>query len=97
MPYTIVKATWDMMTCGGEEMFDNELFSDAKVTVGDKTWPIHKAIVCPRSTYFRKAFMGRFIEAGQSHLTIEDQDSEAVGQILHYLYTGERKLNPILA
>lgn len=69
----------DMLSNAGKRMFNNELFSDAKVTVDDKTWPVHKSILCPRSAYFHKAFFGPFIESRTNHLTIEGQTAEAVG------------------
>ncbi|KAK8023841.1 histone acetyltransferase MYST2 [Apiospora rasikravindrae] len=87
---------WSMMQRAGNELFNNELFSDAKVTVGDKTWPVHKSILCFRSEYFRKVFTGPFSEAATNHLTIEGQDAAAVGAILHYLYTGQADFSKAL-
>ncbi|KAK8102312.1 hypothetical protein PG984_015458 [Apiospora sp. TS-2023a] len=78
-----------MMYRGGIEMFNNDLFSDAKVTAGSETWPVHKSIICPRSEYFRRAFTGPFLEATTNQVTIEGQNTQAVGQVIRYLYTGE--------
>ncbi|KAK8074039.1 hypothetical protein PG994_004938 [Apiospora phragmitis] len=89
-PYHCVdKAPADMMYRAGEEMFNNELFSDAKVTANGYTWPIHKSIICSRSGYFSKAFTGPFREATTNQLTIEGQDAKAVGHVIYYLYTGD--------
>ncbi|KAK8070682.1 hypothetical protein PG997_010885 [Apiospora hydei] len=85
---SIPKEPWGMMQRAGKEMFNNEFLSDAKVTVDDTTWPVHKSILCPRSEYFRKAFTGPFSEATTNQLTIEGQDAAAVGLVLYYLYTG---------
>ncbi|KAK7972603.1 hypothetical protein PG988_006737 [Apiospora saccharicola] len=82
--------TREMMQRAGEEMFNNELFSDAKVTVDDTTWPVHKSILCPRSEYFKKAFTGPFSEATTNHLTIKGHTAVAVRYVLYYLYTGEK-------
>ncbi|KAK6856549.1 hypothetical protein PG995_006736 [Apiospora arundinis] len=73
----------------GSVFFNNELFSDAKVTAGNKTWLVHRAILCSQSEYFYKAFAGHFLEATTSHLTIEGHDSKIVDVVLRFLYTGE--------
>ncbi|KAK7917711.1 hypothetical protein PG985_011319 [Apiospora marii] len=72
----------------GVEAFDNELFSDAKVTVGDKTWHVHKTILFFRSKWFRRAFDPPSAEANTNHVTITDYTAKAVGQVLYYIYTG---------
>ncbi|KAK7946329.1 uncharacterized protein PG986_010650 [Apiospora aurea] len=85
---SIPKEPWGMMQRVGKEMFNNEFLSDAKVTVDDTTWPVHKSILCSRSEYFRKAFTGPFSEATSNQLTIEGQDATAVEMVLYYLFTG---------
>jgi len=35
-------------------------FSDVTVSCADKTWKLHKAILCSRSTWFEKALTGNF-------------------------------------
>lgn len=78
-----------MMQCGNEESFNNWLLSDAKVTANGETWPVHKSIICSRSEFFTKMFMGPSGESLPDEITIEGQSSKAVKHILSYLYTGE--------
>lgn len=85
----------DMIRRAGKEVFNNELLSDAKVTVADTTWPVHKSILCPRSEYFKKAFTGPFNKATTNQLTIKGHTIPAVKYVLHYLYTGESKFYPL--
>ncbi|KAK8109571.1 hypothetical protein PG999_007708 [Apiospora kogelbergensis] len=86
----ISKRTWQMMQCGNEELFNNGLLSDAKVTANGETWRVHKSIICSRSEFFRKTFMGPSGESLTNEITIEGQSSMAVKHILRYLYTGEK-------
>ncbi|KAI0011243.1 hypothetical protein F4779DRAFT_573948 [Xylariaceae sp. FL0662B] len=35
-------------------------FSDAVVKCGQRSWKVHRAILCPRSKWFRAALAGHF-------------------------------------
>ncbi|KAK8877576.1 BTB/POZ protein [Apiospora arundinis] len=88
MSSDIYQAAWDRRFTADQDMFDNDLFSDAKVTAGDKTWSVHKVILCRRSEHFNKALNGHFKEIDDAHVNIEGLTSNAVGAVLYYLYTG---------
>ncbi|KAK8070684.1 hypothetical protein PG997_010887 [Apiospora hydei] len=76
-----------LMKKSGEDLLDSGLFSDAEISAGDKVWRVHKTILCTRSDYFKKAFIGQFAEAQTGKLEIRDQNPDIVYQVLTFLYT----------
>lgn len=49
---------------------------------------IHKALLCARSSFFRAALTGRFKEAREGTVTLEDEDPETFSRFNTWLYTG---------
>lgn len=39
-------------------LLDTGMYADATVIGADREWKVHKTILCPRSTWFAKAFQG---------------------------------------
>ncbi|KAK4441916.1 BTB/POZ protein [Podospora aff. communis PSN243] len=79
-------------------LLESGLFSDVTVTCGDKTWNLHKNILCSRSVWFEKALGGTYQEATTGHVEIRNFDTESVGWVIRYIYTGTcdiSSLNPI--
>lgn len=79
-PQPLLKSYSDLLQSG--------LFSDAEVRCGSRTWKVHKAILCTRSEWFKKALMGHFKESATGIVTIEICSEDEVNLLLHYLYTG---------
>ncbi|RYP67045.1 hypothetical protein DL771_007464 [Monosporascus sp. 5C6A] len=63
--------------------------SDVKVVCGDKTWQLHKYILCTRSSFFMKAFTGKFKEAETGCIEIHEQDPTEVGWVITFIYTSK--------
>lgn len=42
------------------KLLESGNFSDVTVTCGNKTWKLHKNILCSRSMWFEKALTGGF-------------------------------------
>ncbi|KAH9995351.1 BTB/POZ protein [Xylariaceae sp. FL0662B] len=74
---------------GDEELLASGLFSDVKVICGDQTWSLHRSVICPRCSYFAKAFTGHFMEAKTREITIREQDPVGVNWIIAFIYTGK--------
>ncbi|KAH6647140.1 hypothetical protein BKA67DRAFT_663484 [Truncatella angustata] len=71
------------------ELFMSSNFADALVKCGedDKTWNVHRAIVCSRSKWFDKVLNGRFQEAETGVVTISETPSVKIEWLLEYLYS----------
>ena len=70
-----------------EKMLRSATYSDLTVICGGRTWKVHKAIVCPYSTYFQTMCQSAFSEAERDKLLVEEQLPEIVDRALLYLYT----------
>lgn len=44
-------------------------FADATVLMGQKTWPVHRLVICKQSRYFAKAFEGHFMVSTAANMT----------------------------
>ncbi|GAB7328017.1 hypothetical protein MBLNU13_g00071t3 [Cladosporium sp. NU13] len=51
----------------------------------DRSWRVHKEALCMRSKYFDLACNGPFPEASQDHMTLHDDEPDAVHDMLTYL------------
>ncbi|KAK8023843.1 hypothetical protein PG993_011909 [Apiospora rasikravindrae] len=71
-----------------EEHLQSGKMSDVQLSCGDRTWNLHKIVLC-RSPFFKKAFTGGFKEANESHMTLEDTDPQDLNGVISYIYTGK--------
>jgi hypothetical protein len=69
-------------------MLGTGLFSDVTVKCGDRTWHLHKHILCTRSVWFEKALTGSFQEATTGVVEIRNFVPEAIDWLVRYIYTG---------
>lgn len=86
-----------------KSLWTSELYSDMIIICGQKEYKVHRAIICPRSTFFTAAFKGQFKvsiywedhgskadgeqEATTATITLDDDDPSTVDRMLLYLYT----------
>ncbi|KAI0127533.1 BTB/POZ protein [Xylariales sp. AK1849] len=71
------------------DLFETGFLADAVVKCHGKEWEVHKVILSSRSDWFRKAFCGKFKEAETGEVVLHEGDSEAVGAIIYWIYTGD--------
>lgn len=70
------------------ELLESGTLSDTQVRCGKRTWKVHKAILCVRSEWFKKALTGRFKEAKEGSVNIKEFKENEVDCLLRYIYTG---------
>ncbi|KAG5659615.1 hypothetical protein KAF25_002174 [Fusarium avenaceum] len=61
-------------------------YSDLTIICGDDRYEVHKAIVCSRSPFFKRACDGNFEESQTSEVKLPDDDPVAVQMMIEYLY-----------
>ncbi|KAK4696047.1 hypothetical protein P7C71_g1801, partial [Lecanoromycetidae sp. Uapishka_2] len=67
-------------TTASQALFNSAKYSDLTVTCGSDVYNLHRAIVCPRSTWFDK-------EAKTATIDLKEDNPDAVNRMLIYLYT----------
>ncbi|KAI1495834.1 BTB/POZ protein [Biscogniauxia marginata] len=78
-----------MIANADERLLNSGILADVEVICGDKTWKLHKAIICPRSKYFEKAFTGKFTEAQTNRIIVQDQHPIHMNWVVYFIYTGK--------
>ncbi|KAJ9413491.1 hypothetical protein QL093DRAFT_2594584 [Fusarium oxysporum] len=64
------------------------LYSDLKITCCNKQYQVHKAIICPRSSFFRSACENHFQESQSNVIDLPEDDPGAVDSMIYYIYNG---------
>lgn len=75
------------------EFRNEESLCDVLVTVGNKSFRAHKAILAASSGYFNAMFTGGFQESGMSEVSIPG-DETIFESLLEYVYTGRFYVPP---
>lgn len=70
------------------QLLQTGLFSDVKVTCKDRTWNLHKNILCSRSQWFDRALNGHFVESKTGVVDITNFEPSEIDCLLAYVYTG---------
>lgn len=70
------------------DLFYKSTCADCAIRCGEYEWKVHQCILCPRNTYFDRAFNGNFEEAKTKVITWDGEKPFAVEGLLISLYTG---------
>lgn len=56
------------------------------IYVGPKTYIVHEELICHKVDYFNKLFKGNFEEATTKTVTLKEDDPDAFGHFINWLY-----------
>ena len=71
-------------------LFKKRVFSDIKLTLGDKMYPAHRLVLCSASQVFAKMLDSNWAESKKEVLELEEEDEcvKVFDRFLKYLYSG---------
>ncbi|KAF6806798.1 BTB/POZ domain-containing protein [Colletotrichum sojae] len=70
-----------------KSLYEDSQYSDLTIASRDCEYPVHKAIVCPRSEYFAAQCRESGAKAARgNYLHLPDDDPQAIGMVVRYLY-----------
>ncbi|KAI8237252.1 Speckle-type POZ protein-like B [Colletotrichum sp. SAR 10_86] len=69
-------------------LFLSEKYADMTIICNGSTFKAHRAIVCPQSSFFDKAFSAPFKEAASGTIDLPDDEPSIFRRLLQFLYTG---------
>ena len=67
--------------------FNTGRYSDFLIRCRGREWKVHRLIICNRSEYFERAANGRFAEAQNGVLDLEEEDPAILSKVLQFIYT----------
>ncbi|WJG37254.1 uncharacterized protein FOBCDRAFT_245766 [Fusarium oxysporum Fo47] len=68
---------FEMLGASLSKLYETGTYSDLIITCGNDTYQVHKAIVCPRSSFFTAACSGKFKEGQEGKINLPDDDPDA--------------------
>ncbi|KAH8767329.1 hypothetical protein F5883DRAFT_521940 [Diaporthe sp. PMI_573] len=71
---------------GDLELLRSGNFADVEIVCGDRSWKCHRAILVPRSVWFRKALSGPFQEASNKRISLDEETPVCVELALKFIY-----------
>ena len=69
-------------------MYDKQLFTDAKINAGGKTFEVHRGVLASHSSVFRKLFEMNMTENKEGPVEISEIDPTVMSDLLAFIYTG---------
>jgi len=72
-----------------KSILNDEKSSDVIVTVEDKEFKCHKAVLSARSVVFKNTFAHNTVESATNTIVIKESPAQAVEDMLKYIYSGD--------
>ncbi|OAL01026.1 hypothetical protein IQ06DRAFT_136133 [Phaeosphaeriaceae sp. SRC1lsM3a] len=67
-------------------LFASGMYSDLTIVCGGKRYPVHRALLATRSSFFEGACRNSFLESETGIIDLSEDDAEAVEHMVHYFY-----------
>ena len=64
-------------------LFECGKYSDLTIVCGSKRYPVHRALLATRSTFFEGACRGGFQESATGVIDLTEDDAEAIEHMVH--------------
>lgn len=80
------------LVAGFRNLYETRLLFDVTLTVGEKSFPCHRAFLAASSEYFRCMFTTDLAERDMTNISISGVDAKSMELVLKYLYTGQVEL-----
>ncbi|CZT24893.1 uncharacterized protein RCC_10621 [Ramularia collo-cygni] len=71
------------------DFYNSDLYTDLTIKLGDRTWRVHKLVVCSQSQVLASACNGKWKEAEEGTITLHEDAPAAVDAMLEFMYTGK--------
>ncbi|KAK4624257.1 hypothetical protein CLAFUW4_05274 [Fulvia fulva] len=72
-----------------KSLFTDSRWSDLEIRCGDRSWAVHKIVVCSQCEFFATACDRNSKEATKDVITLQGDLPDAVHALIHFLYTGD--------
>ncbi|KAE8384180.1 hypothetical protein BDV23DRAFT_189479 [Aspergillus alliaceus] len=67
-------------------LYSSGQYSDLTISSNKKDYRVHRAIVCPRSSFFSTALRGDFKEGHEGTISFQEDDPQIVDIMINYFY-----------
>ncbi|KAL2817686.1 hypothetical protein BDW59DRAFT_165843 [Aspergillus cavernicola] len=64
-------------------------YSDLSITCQERTFQVHRAIVCPQMPFLKAAMRNNFKEAAASHVDLPADDPDTIDRVFSWCYSGD--------
>jgi hypothetical protein len=64
-------------------LFNNDKYSDLTIVCGAKRYPVHRALLATRSSFFEGACRNSFLEAETGVINLSEDEAEVVEHMVH--------------
>ncbi|OQN98588.1 hypothetical protein B0A48_15851 [Cryoendolithus antarcticus] len=75
---------YEGLAAGVGSLLTSGKWTDFKVICHDRTFNVHKAVVCSQSAFFEAAVEGRFRESQENKIDLSEDDVEVVEVLINY-------------
>ncbi|KAI8626743.1 BTB/POZ domain-containing protein [Xylariaceae sp. FL1651] len=79
---------------GFAKFFNQPLYADVKIYLGQDELPAHCLMIASQSEYFARALEGNFVEGEKKEIRFTEGSMQAHWRVFEFMYTGEYSEDP---